>query len=94
MASPLEIHIALHYWARNERYAWREPDHANSEAVKRIKTEFEARGLLRRLFVMAGDQEAPDYEPVRDALAPYVEALCAIPFPIQVWVVKNPGEAK
>src|SRR4051812_19784107 len=44
--SPLAIQIALHYWTRPERYAWREPEHPDSGAVTEIKHMLADLGLV------------------------------------------------
>lgn len=84
--SPLEIQIALHYWARPERYAWREPEHAGSGKVTEIKQRLADLGLLRSLPSRA-DHTSADYEAVSDAMSAYVEALCRVPYPVCKWVM-------
>ena len=84
--SPLAITIALHYWAHRERYAWREPEHAGSIAVAEIKEALVKHGLLRSL-PSRPDHTSADYEPVEDGMSVYVDALCAVPWPVKKWVI-------
>jgi hypothetical protein len=82
MSSPLEIELLLHYWcsatdhphvAKNLGLAWR-------EAADR----FVERGLLRRADIAT---EGRLYTGVSEALEPYVNALTAVPFPVQQWIL-------
>lgn len=83
MASPLEIQMALHFWTSPTKYAEHEPDHRTSGAVKAILAWYVRDGLL--------EPTAPnDYGEIykaTEALGVWVEALCAVPFPVQKWVI-------
>lgn len=90
MATPLEITIAIHYYTRPERYAWRDPSHADSPGVREIKDKFTRMGLITPVAQPAGCHESTaDYFPVDEALRPYIEALRAVNFPTRQWVVVN-----
>lgn len=80
MASPLEIKIALHYYAMPGDYDGTE---RGSGAFSEIVETFLRGGLL----VTPGPRGAT--LSAGPALAIYVEALCAIPFPVQKWVIPD-----
>jgi hypothetical protein len=76
VSSPLEIKIALHYWCSSEPYDGPE---ANSPAFSQITATMCSRGLL----VMRNG----GLDGVHDVLKVYVETLCAVPWPVQMWVI-------
>ena len=90
MPTPLAIEIALHYWARPERYAWREPEHANSPGVQQIKSQMVKLGLLEpiQLNPSTGDS-VQDFKVVEEPMRLYVEALCSVPYPIKAWTMPH-----
>ena len=71
--SPTEVEVMLRFWYDPEpgKYRW------NPVQINFIE-ELINRGILERIEV--------DIIPVEDALRAYVEAICAIPLPKQVWV--------
>jgi hypothetical protein len=81
MASPLLIKIALHYYI------------TSSEDCSELESRFEAQqfalsvllesGLLERI---GGDRDELKFRGT-DALKVWVEAICAVPFPVQQWVI-------
>jgi hypothetical protein len=84
MASPLKILIGLHYWTTPTPYAEHEPDHASSPAVQEAVQDFIKGGLLVERSVPS--EYGSKYE-ATDALRVWVEALCNVRWPVQVWVV-------
>ena len=85
MASPLEIQMALHFWTRPTKYAEHEPEHRNSRAVQAILVDFVRRGLLLQTLT---NHHGEIYE-ATEALGVWTEALCAVPFPVQKWVIPS-----
>lgn len=88
MASPLEIQIALHFWTTPTKYAEHEPEHRGSGGVKNALARFERDGLLEPILPNG-------YGEVYNATAAlgiWIDALCAVPFPVQIWVVPQPKE--
>lgn len=86
MASPLKIMIGLHYWTTPTPYAEHDPGHANSPAVRDAVQDFINAGMLV-------ERETPGeygskYE-ATDAMRVWVEALCSVRWPVQVWVVPS-----
>jgi hypothetical protein len=77
--SPLEIQIGLHYWTKPGVYAADDERHSGSSAVREIKKSMIAAGLLA-----PGD---PDDVKATDALGVWVEAICAVPWPVKIWVI-------
>lgn len=76
--SPLEIRIALHYYAFVDDYRGEE----SRLKIDEICNDFVRRGLLR----LATTDEHRRFVGT-DALNLYVEALCNVPFPVQRWVI-------
>lgn len=85
MTSPLEIKIALHYYCHPGDYDGGEGPHFESSAVRRMHIEFVERGLLRRVDGEPAEGEA--HWTAAPALEVYVDALCAVPWPVQEWVI-------
>lgn len=88
MASPLEIKIALHYWALTNDYEDHvEPKHGRSPAVQDALARFVAMGLL--VDKMQGSEHRCDrrYDS-GPALECFVDALCSVPWPKQKWVIE------
>ena len=87
MASPLEIKIALHYWFNStEDYAADDERHRTSPAVVSAVDSMVKAGLLEYAGNVPGRVEAGP------ALATYVAALRAVPFPVQQWVIPKADE--
>ena len=84
MASPLEIKIGLHYWTVATEYSWEDEMHRNSPATRNILGWFVRDGLLEKLPVPT--EYGATYK-ATEALGVWVEALCAVPFPVQQWVI-------
>ena len=78
---PLDIQVALHYWTTPGRYAAHEPEHSNSPAVQRSKKRFLNAGLF------AEDEASGDVVCIRESMRPWVDALCAMPFPVKRWIM-------
>lgn len=83
MASPLQIQMLLHFWTRPTRYAEGDADHRNSPAVQALFGQFVSSGLLERTV----ENEYGEVFKATDALGVYAEALCSVPWPVQVWVI-------
>lgn len=83
MANPLEIQMALHFWTRPTAYAEHEPEHRNSGAVKAILAWYVRDGFLE---VIPVNEHGETYR-ATEALGVWVKALCAVPFPVQKWVI-------
>lgn len=79
--SPLSISIALHYWTSPGDYSPDNAAHAGSPAVRDCLKAM----LGAQLLEMPG-RDGAKYGS-GPALQAYVEALCAIPWPVQQWVV-------
>jgi hypothetical protein len=77
--SPLFIEVALHYWYSPTQWA---EGHINSPASREIHERLYHAGLLETDVV-------GKYMCVREAMKPYVEALCAVPLPKQVWMIPS-----
>lgn len=85
MTSPLKIQIALWYWCRTDDYSSDDIHHRFSPACKEIYNQF----LKEELLVEAKEGvNGPTYK-AGPALECYVDALCAIPFPVQQWVIPD-----
>jgi hypothetical protein len=82
MSSPLEIKIAMHYWALVGDYEDGKGEHWNSPAVQSILGSFVHDGLLKR----AGNEVMEKYQRT-DALGVWVDAICAVPKPVQMWII-------
>lgn len=85
MASPLEIRIGIHYWTTVGDYGEDCQQHANSPAVRSYIRDMLAAGLL------AEGSRDPERYPSKYQAGPglgvWIEAICAVPFPIQQWVI-------
>lgn len=79
----LQIRMVLHYYAIGEPYGVREPEHACSPAV------YQQRGALVELGLLKEDGEWPAGYRTTERGNAYVEALCAMPLPIQKWVMPD-----
>ncbi len=75
--TPLYIEIGLHYAVRCDEFP-----RLAAPACKQAVADFLDRGLLKRPEIDCGR----DYEPT-DGLKAWVDALCAVPFPVQLWVI-------
>jgi hypothetical protein len=84
MASPLAIAIGLHYWTTPTEYAADDENHRESPAVKEIIAEYVAAGLLVKRKTPSS--YGATYEGT-EGLRVYVEALCAIWWPQQIWQI-------
>lgn len=78
--------IGLHYWTASTKYAADDPMHANSPAVKEAVEDFINAGMLKRRDEPT--EYGSEYEGT-DALRVWVEALCDVRWPVQVWVVPD-----
>ena len=77
--SPLQVEILLHYWWSPSDF---ELHSEGSAAQKEFCEELVRLGILSR--VTGGTNF---YTANKEALKPYVEAVLAVPLPVQVWVV-------
>src|ERR1043166_2130044 len=84
MASPLKIMIGLHYWTTPTEYSADNLDHWESEGVQDAIADFVNAGMLKKRE--GRSQYGSSYEGT-DALRAWVEALCNVRWPVQVWVV-------
>lgn len=86
MASLLTIEIAIHYC----RTPTQAGDYGVSEgreaapAVKEARERLEKAGLLR--FIARPPEHPRNYE-ATDGCHVWLKALCAVPFPVQQWVI-------
>lgn len=78
--TPLEIEIALHYYARANDY--RDGD-LSAPAVRAAMDKFSAEGLIESTT----DPDARAAYRRTPRLECYVHALCKTPLPIQQWVM-------
>ncbi len=74
--TPLAVQMLLHYWCCNEQFP-NQTSQAQREAIR----YFEKMGLV------SIDPATNVVTPNRDALNPYIEAVLAVPLPIQKWVL-------
>lgn len=84
MASPLDIMIGLHYWTTPTEYAADDPQHQRSSGVRERLAWMVRAGFLERLE--APNQYGGSYK-ATEGLGVWVEALCAVPYPMQQWVI-------
>ena len=84
--SPLEIKIALHYWCYPHDYENAEGPHWNSPVVRDIIRRMQDAGLIVTLPVAA---DRPAIYGRGPALRCYIDALCSIPWPVQVWKIPD-----
>lgn len=83
--TPLEIDIALWYRCRPGDYGKGHGDHNyGAPAVQAVLKEFVEAGLLA---LSPAGSEAVYYG--TNALEVYVEALCAVPLPVQQWIIPS-----
>lgn len=75
MTTPLEREILTAYWTSPEGYTGRRTD-----LHDRIIQKFVRLGLLCL-------QSPGSVQPNFDALSPYMDALAAVPLPVQRWVI-------
>ncbi|HYK50908.1 MAG TPA: hypothetical protein VEU94_14365 [Terriglobales bacterium] len=78
--TPLEREILTHYWTSPAPFP-----RCHVDAVREAIERFVGLGLL------SYDAAANEYRGVKDALRPYMEALDAVPLPVQRWVVPPPS---
>lgn len=86
MASPLKIMIGLHYWTTPTEYSAHDDAHRNSEAVLDAVCDFVKGGLLKPRDKKS--EYGSSYE-ATEALGVWVEALCGVRWPVQVWVIPS-----
>jgi hypothetical protein len=85
--TPLQIEIALYYFSRADDY--RDGDF-RAPAVREEIDWFVAKGLL---------EAAPEHDAysrkyvATEGLRLYVETLCAIPLPVQQWIIPDRSAA-
>jgi hypothetical protein len=79
--TPLHILIAIHYYTSPGNYAEGTP-HCRSSATREYTQHLIDAGLLRP----TPGNERGDYE-ATDACKVWIDALCAVPFPVRQWVV-------
>lgn len=85
MSSPLEISIALWYFTRPGDYGHGTGDrNFNAPAVQETFARFVGAGLLKR---HEPSTDLPQHYIGTEGLRVYVEALCALPWPEQRWVM-------
>lgn len=77
--TPLHIQIAIHYHVSRGPYAHGTP-HGNSTATNNFTDELYRAGLLR------WNEEQQCFEGT-EACKVWVNALCAVPLPVQQWVI-------
>lgn len=85
MATPLEISIALWYYCRVGDYGDGSGDNNHTApAVQTTFQQFVDAGLLKRHEPNA---DLPQRYYATDGMRVYVEALCAVPWPEQKWII-------
>lgn len=84
MSVPGEITILLHYWTTPTEYAADDELHRTSGFVQESLASFVAMGLLEKL--REPNRHGGSYR-ATDALKVYIEAICAVNFPVQTWVI-------
>lgn len=89
MTSPLEISIALHYWTTPGDYSAEDPDHRLSPAVQSALHGFVEAGLLER---RTEPTDRGSRFKATDGLRVWIEALCAVPLPVRIWIVPDRSE--
>lgn len=77
--TPLEREILTHYWTSPAPFPRCHVD-AVREAIERFV----------RLGLLSYDAAANEYRGIKEALRPYMEALDAVPLPVQRWEVPPP----
>jgi hypothetical protein len=83
MSTPLQIAIALHYWTRADDYGLGNgDDNFNASAVRDQRSEMCAYQLIE-----ANEPGAIPRYKAGPALECYINALCALPWPEQKWVM-------
>jgi len=77
--SPLQVEILLHYWYCPDDFTliWE-----GGAAHKEFCEELVRLGILRR-----NGSGSNFYTANMEALKPYVDAVLAVPLPVQVWVI-------
>lgn len=83
--TPLQIVMMLHYYAIAEPYAYRDPCHANSEAVRKQRDR-----LVSFELIEPDPNSRSGYRATERGVA-YVEALERTPLPIKKWVMPLTG---
>lgn len=78
--TPLQLTMLLHYHAVVAPYAEHEPQHAHSIAVSCQRAQLISLGLLVTADTPSG------YE-VTDKGRVFIDALCKLPMPVQVWAM-------
>ena len=86
--TPLEIEILLHYYTRAVDY--RDGDFT-APAVRQALDSFYELGMLRHA-TRKSDSGPLSYEVTERAEA-YIQALCALPLPVQKWVMPPSPDA-
>lgn len=84
MASPLKIMIGLHYWTSPTDYSADDLIHQQCEVVRDALADFVNGGLLQKLDTP--NRYGGRYK-ATDALGVWVDSLCRVRWPVQVWVV-------
>lgn len=85
MATPLEISIGLWYHTRPGDYGLGNSDNNfEAPAVRETFKRFVDAGLLCHC-----DKGEQNYRANEPALKAWVDALCAVPFPVVKWVVEQ-----
>lgn len=77
--TPLQVEILLHYWYCPDDFKL----HSEGNAGKKKFCE----ELVRLGILSKASKGTNFYEANMEALRPYVEAVLAVPLPVQVWVV-------
>ena len=80
----LQVSMMLHYYAIAEPYAMRQPEHANSLAVRNQRLDLANAGLLE-VIPDTDDRHQVGWRCTEKGHA-YVDAVCAVQVPICKWV--------
>jgi hypothetical protein len=89
--TPLEVDIALWYYARPGDYGKGNGDNNfNAPAVQAALARFVDAGLLRR---NVPNTDLPQEYTSTEGLRVYVDALCSVPWPEQKWVMPQPWQS-
>jgi len=78
--SPLEVCILIHYFTMAGDY-----QNVSNSLQNKLCEMFVEKGLLLR-----SEKMGQQYEGNREALTSYVDAICSVPLPRQVWAAVVP----
>lgn len=83
MTVPVEVKIALHYWTIPGDYSPDNLEHRHSSVCEAIYSKF----INQELLIYCKNGAATPKYTAGPALQCYIEALCAVPFPVKGWKI-------